>query len=118
MMANDKHKLRTGVENGRILNNLKMLVENMAMIHIRVPVIPGANDNIAEMQEIATFLQSTGGIELIELLPYHGFAESKYESLGVEYGYKGCKPPEKEYMKALLDVFLKKGLNARIKDGM
>lgn len=114
LMNNKKHKLVTGVDNGRILENLKMLADNKALIHIRVPVIPGTNDNMAEMKEIAGFLQDIGGVELIELLPYHGLGESKYDSLGEKYNYKGCKPPEKELMKALLAVYLEKGLNARV----
>lgn len=118
MMDRDKHKLKTGVENGRILSNLEKLVAAGARIHVRVPVIPGVNDNIEEMGEIASFLQKLDGIELIELLPYHGFAESKYESLGAEYTYKGCKTPNQDLMKAMLDAFLKKNLNAKTKIGV
>lgn len=117
MMDKDKHRLWTGAVNDGILENLKRLAADKARIHIRVPVIPGVNDNFEEMKKMADFLRMLDGIELVELLPYHGLAESKYDSLGAVYSLKGCKPPDKDLMKELLDIFLETGLNALHKAG-
>ena len=40
-------------------------------IWLRIPVIPGFNDTVEEMQNIKTFLQHAGMPEQIKLIPYH-----------------------------------------------
>ena len=80
----EKHKKYTGVGNELILSNLKKLISLGAKIWIRIPVIPGVNDTLSEMKKIKSFIDSSGGVEKIELLPYHAMGEHKYSALGKE----------------------------------
>ena len=75
------HKQFTGMDNSIILLNLKRLKNARAQIHVRIPLIPGFNDNDDEMKKIADFLN---GImpKKIELLPYHTMGIGKAESIG------------------------------------
>ncbi len=81
-LDNEKHKKYVGVENQRILENLKRLFEMNAKIWIRIPVVSGINDSVAEMQAIQAFLQKCGNPEKVELLPYHAMGENKYAAIG------------------------------------
>ena len=78
------HRQYTGVTNARILENLRQLLDNGRKLWIRIPVIPGVNDTIAEMEKIRGFLASSPAPEKIELLPYHAMGEHKYAALGKE----------------------------------
>ena len=51
---------------------------------VRIPVIPGFNEN--EIDAIMKFAVSQG-IKEIHLLPYHTLGMSKYEQLGLKYPY-------------------------------
>ena len=76
---NDIHRKYTGVSNELILENLQKLFERGANVCIRIPVISGVNDTVEEMQKIKNFLAPYKPSK-IELLPYHGMGEHKYEA--------------------------------------
>lgn len=99
----EKHKKYTGVGNELILSNLKKLISLGAKIWIRIPVIPGVNDTLSEMKKIKSFIDSSGGVEKIELLPYHAMGEHKYAALGKEINK--FTVPSESTMEALRAVF-------------
>ena len=103
VLDNQRHKKYVGVGNARILENLKRLFAAQGKIWIRIPVIPGVNDSVAEMQKIKTFLSECGIPEKIELLPYHTMGENKYSALGRESCYFAV--PSHEQMNVLKSVF-------------
>ena len=109
----EMHKKATGAGNRRVLENLRRLSERGCEIWIRIPVIPGVNDRIEEIQEIADFLAPLEGIRWVELLPFHTLGAEKYPSLGREYPMKDVKPPSKEKMIELEAIFKARGLSAR-----
>ena len=78
------HRKWTGRSNEQILENLERLSRTPAHIHVRVPVIPGVNDQPETLREIASFLNSHG-IRERTLLPFHQYGSSKYQSLGLSY---------------------------------
>ncbi len=98
-----KHKQYTGVDNARILSNLKRLFEAGARIWIRIPIIPTVNDSVEEMKQIKAFLDACGKPEKAELLPYHPMGESKKQALG-KRGHT-FKIPDPEKMKSLREIF-------------
>lgn len=72
----------TGISNKRILENLTRLSRETSVdIIVRIPLIPTFNDDINELQKIASFLHPLR-IRNVELLPYHPMGEHKYEALG------------------------------------
>jgi len=108
-----KHRQATGASNRQTLQNLQRLADSQVPITIRVPVIPGVNDDLVEMEAIASLLQSLQGIGLVELLPFHHLGANKYESLDKPYPSKGFTPPSAELMDRLVMTFTSKGLNAQ-----
>jgi pyruvate formate lyase activating enzyme len=83
---NDTHRAFTGVGNDLILSNLRRLAEQSASLTIRVPLIPGFNADPASLSAIAEFVRGLGGgINRLDLLPYHTLGQAKYAALGREY---------------------------------
>ena len=84
LLDSQKHKEFTGVGNELILENLGKLIGLGARIWVRIPVIGGVNDTEEEIAAIRKLLQDMGGVEKVELLPYHGLGEHKYAALGLD----------------------------------
>ena len=59
------HRKYTGVSNECILENLKKLFEAGANIWIRIPVIPGVNDTVKEMQKIRKYGEGSWKEEIV-----------------------------------------------------
>jgi pyruvate formate lyase activating enzyme len=76
-----KHKQWTGVSNELILENLEKLTRIHNRIWIRIPVIPGINDNPDEMNVMARFLAPLANVEQIHLLPFHRMGTHKQQQL-------------------------------------
>jgi pyruvate formate lyase activating enzyme len=108
-----KHLKYTGVSNELILENLKMLSEEGARISVRVPVIPGINDDKGEMGAIADFVSNLPGVTELAVLSYHGTARQKYERFGMEYLLGDLHEPREEDIEALAGFFRGTGLNVR-----
>ena len=103
-VTEETHIAGTGAGNRLILDNLRRLLKTRAdSIIIRVPVVPGFNDNEEEIGKIAAFFRAHGRPAKIELLPYHRLGENKNAALGRE-GFT-AEPPSKELMARLNALF-------------
>ena len=81
-----KHEALTGASNDRILDNLRRVARTGVPTVIRVPVIPGVNDDTDNVRALARFVHDAGSIRQIDLLPYHRLGEATYARLGRTYG--------------------------------
>ena len=75
-MDGEQHKKFTGVSNDLVIKNAPEICKISNTV-IRVPVIPGFNYSVEDIKAIAEFARTLVGIRTIQLLPYHGFGESK-----------------------------------------
>jgi pyruvate formate lyase activating enzyme len=93
-----KHKEYTCVDNVRILKNIESMTENGKQLIIRIPVIPGHNDDRENIEATALFIRDRLGHRVIQvqLLPYRQLGLEKYESLGMNYGMDGFQGPERK----------------------
>lgn len=81
MVDETKHKGNTGVPNDLILKNLNMLSEANAEVIVRLPLIPGVNDDDDNITKTGELLKSLGGVNRVDILPYHKIAKDKYRRL-------------------------------------
>jgi pyruvate formate lyase activating enzyme len=81
----ERHRRGTGESNEVVLDNLRRLTQSGKRVIVRRPVIPGYNDDPKSMHDLGRIVQSLGGIEQIDLLPYHRMGQSKYSRLGQQY---------------------------------
>lgn len=78
----DVHIKCTGHSNEIILDNLKYIDECGCKTEIRIPYVPGYNDN--QIPKIAEILKGLKNITGVRVLPYHNYAQSKYIALNME----------------------------------
>lgn len=72
----------TGHSNRQILENIQYLNERGKAIEVRVPYVPDYNDE--QMKKMALFLKSLPNVKKVKVLPYHNYAASKYDALGIK----------------------------------
>jgi pyruvate formate lyase activating enzyme len=101
----EKHRRFTGVSNEPILRNLRLLSERGHKILLRVPVIPGINEDDVAMREIAEHVKTLPQRHEIELLPYHEIGKDKYERLHLHYNLTETQPPSVERMDEIRSIF-------------
>ena len=109
-----KHREYTGVSNELILDNIRHIYRDLHVpVIVRVPVIPGHNDDDENIAATARFASDLGPDAAVHLLPYHRLGDSKLESLG-ETPRLHLEIPSDEHMqhlKALTESF---GVQAQI----
>ncbi|NLK13424.1 MAG: glycyl-radical enzyme activating protein [Spirochaetales bacterium] len=80
----EKHVKYCGASNELILENLKFLHEQGANIILRLPIIPGVNDDDEHFLGIAKIMHDFNSIIAAEILPYHSIGKSKVEWFGLK----------------------------------
>lgn len=94
----DVHIKCTGQSNKVILDNLKYIDDCGKKTEIRIPYVPKYNDN--QIEKIGEFLSKLNNVVKVRVLPYHNYAGSKYEALGMESTLPKKLPSKKEIKKA------------------
>lgn len=87
VMKDTLHKQYTGVSNQRILSNLTKLADREKPLVLRIPVIPGFNDDPENMASTADFILGPlqNRVRTLQLLSYMRLGEEKYRSLDQTY---------------------------------
>lgn len=93
------HKEQTGVENGRILQNLEKLADSGVPYILRIPVIPGFNDDEEAIDAIADFISTRlrNTAQQIQVLRFRQMGEEKRASLGMENPMQDINPERSEF---------------------
>ena len=113
------HKQYTGVGNERVLENLKKLTEEEREMILRIPVIPGVNDDMRNIEATADFIlnELKGRIRTLQLLSFMRLGEEKYTSLGLPYEMKDVKMNRRSFQKhvsELADYFNSRGIHCLV----
>jgi pyruvate formate lyase activating enzyme len=106
----NRHREHTGVSNRLILQNLRRLSVAGAKLTVRIPLIPGINDDDESLRQSGKFLSKLPNLPEVEIMPYHDIAEAKYEALGRGYQLPGLKPPTQERLAWVVQVLQSYGL--------
>jgi pyruvate formate lyase activating enzyme len=109
-----KHKLYTGVDNTLILENLKALTESGARVAVRIPFIPGVNDDAENIERTGRFVSTLKNVVSVHLLAYHASARNKYARWGKTYRLPDTLPPTEEEQRAAAVSLKSFGLNVLI----
>ncbi len=113
IMDREKHKQYTGVDNDLILENLTKLCQIGANVQVRLPLIPGVNDDELNITQMVYLLKKLP-IKGVSILPYHGTASNKFNKLDQEYKLSDTKAPEQEFLELIANRFISNGINADI----
>ncbi len=109
-----KHRAATGVDNARILDNARRLAALGATIQFRLPLIPGVNDDEANIAATGRFVAALPGAAAIDVLPYHAAATGKYKKLGLAYPGAAIPPSDPAQVDRTVQILQKCGLSVRI----
>ncbi len=113
-MDSSMHKRYTGVGNVLILNNIRYLAEAGAKILIRVPIIPGFNDDDKNIKEAARFTKTLKGVNRIDILPYNRGGLEKSVRLSDNFELMQTETPSDETMEGIAETFRRYGFEVKI----
>jgi pyruvate formate lyase activating enzyme len=108
-----RHRQFAGVSNEPILRNLALLAREHGTVIVRIPVVPGVNEDDANLGENFRFLSSLG-LRRVDLLPDHPAGIEKYHRLGIEYPLHDAKTPSHERLEEVAARYRDQGFEIRI----
>lgn len=104
------HKEMVGSDNRIILKNLQFLSGKVA-IWLRVPLIPGFNDDLYTLRNMVELARRVR-IEKLFFLPYHKWGSGKYIGLGREYGFANAADISENKIEAVKELCASTGIAA------
>jgi len=113
-MDNEIHERFTGVGNNLILDNIKRLSEAGKEIVIRIPVIPGFNDEKANIEATGKFTASLPGVIRVDILPFNRGGKEKSSRLSNENIPIQVETPSEEEMNLIAKNLSKYGFEVKI----
>lgn len=101
-----RHQQYTGVDNLLILDNLQHLAAIHRDLILRIPVIPGVNDDAQNIKDSADFIlnRMDGHVRTLQLLSYMRLGEEKYKSLGISYPMQGMRMRRTTFQKQVEQI--------------
>ena len=110
-MDDEIHRAYTGSGNALVLAQAQRLIKGNTPFIIRLPLIPGVNDSLGNMEAVARFLEGAPRLLRVEMLPYHQTAGAKHQMTGLSYspGFDTTRDP-----KAHVEPFKNRGIPVKI----
>lgn len=111
-----KHKEFTGVPNETILNNYHLIVESETDFMVRIPIVPGFNDDSDHLTRLKDFIlgEKYNNLKMINLLPYHKIGSSKYKKFNKPYKMENTEQPSVQRMNEIKELFAGSGVRVKI----
>lgn len=104
------HRRYTGVSNQVIIENLETLGRVHDRIWLRVPVVPGVNDDASQLRSAARLAARIPGVRQVNLLPFHDTGRQKYARLGLSARMQRFEKPREEALAGAAGIFNEVGL--------
>ncbi len=113
LLDDARHRECTGVSNEPILENLQELSRQEHDIVLRLPIIPGINDDEENIRRAGTFAAALPHLERVDILPYHQIGGDKYRRLGKTCALPETSPPSAERIAEIAEIL--RGFGLRVK---
>ncbi len=113
-MDDTRHREFTGAGNSVILENTMRLSGRNSPMIIRIPIIPGMNDEEKDMEQSARFISGLNSVLGVDLLPYHRLGALKYPSLGRRYPFEHVGRTNKEHIARIRNSLRCLGIDASV----
>jgi len=111
LMDDERHRRFTGVSNEPILRNLRTLAGLGHRVRLRLPVIPGVNDDEDNLRAVAGFAAGLPAVDGADLLPYHPIGVEKYRRLDRSYRLPDTAAPSAQRLAEVALVLESCGLS-------
>lgn len=109
-----QHRRNTGVDNRLILDNLRALSTTEVTVSIRMPLIAGVNDGVADIEAVGGFIASLPHPRPIHLLPHHGLVNGKLVRLEMDDAHEPFRAPDSEVSSAIVERLQSHGLEVTV----
>lgn len=110
----EKFKQYTKGDASLVMENLEKLAYFGAHAVVRIPVIPGFNHTLPEIQQMVDFVSNVKGLTEIHFLPYHTFGVEKYRMLGMEYIFNNTGQVREEELLPYVQYAQSQGFTTKI----
>lgn len=107
----EKHRHYTGVDQAPIRRHAEMLAEGDTPFILRMPMIPGVNDEPAHFEAVAALMRDAKRLVRVDILPYQRAAGAKYGMVGRTYAPEFDESASPRYF---LDVFQRAGIPFKV----
>jgi pyruvate formate lyase activating enzyme len=108
------HRKFTGVSNRQILENLVLLDDLNKEVEIRYPLIPGINDDEADLFRMFAFLAKLKNKYPVSILPYHKIGTNKYHRFHIAYKMQGVEEPTAAHINQVKKHFEDAGFEVKV----
>jgi pyruvate formate lyase activating enzyme len=109
-----RHRAETGSDNSLILDNLQELSGHNTEVWIRLPLIPGFNDDSGNIEATARFLAGLPRRHRVFVLPFHGIANGKRSRLEEAGSRSNLPAPDAAALNAAAEVFARHDLEVTV----
>jgi pyruvate formate lyase activating enzyme len=107
------HAQWTGVDNRRILENLRLLDAASSQVWIRFPLVPGVNDSDENLEAMISFLSATR-FRRVSILPFHRIAAAKYQRFNLPNRMGDTPEPDPAAVESVRARFAAAGFDPHI----
>lgn len=107
-----RHRAATGRSNRRIIENLRMLAARRANVRVRFPLVPGVNDDEANVGAVGALLAELR-LWQVDVLPYHRAGIAKYDRLDRPYALADVPVPGPAAVEETMDALRRFGLDVQ-----
>jgi pyruvate formate lyase activating enzyme len=83
---------------------LQELSKSKKEIIIRIPLIPGLNDNEENIRQTAKWIRSLNGIHQVDLLPFHHLCVDKYGRLRKTFAMADLKMKRVVHLEMIKEI--------------
>ncbi len=115
LIDEERHREQTGIPAGEIVANLRRLDAEGAAVWVRVPLIPGVNDDDENLDALGELVGELKSTHRLHLLPYHRAGAEKRRWLGPVAGEPAAYPaPEEQSLAAAAERLSRHGLDVHL----
>jgi pyruvate formate lyase activating enzyme len=115
-LDNQKHEEFTGMPNDVILSNFRLIIESSCNYIVRIPIVPGFNDDTDHLERLKQLILKgkSENLKMISLLPFHKIGSSKYKRFNIPFGMDNVEQPSFQRMKELKEHFFGSGVRVKV----
>lgn len=113
----DLHRRETGVPLERIFENMAAASRFGVEMVVRIPVIPGFNDDEVTIARMFSHLRNETDVQRVQLLPFHRLGQVKYEGLGMPYAMDRVESLDRPSCEPFAAIGRNEGFDVRVGAG-
>ena len=109
----ETYRRTTGRDIAPTLRFAERLAAMSKPVWVRFTLVPGENDDPANVDGIARFVAPMKNVEWVEVQPFHQMGAFKWKAMGLEYKLENTPPASRELVERVLGQFRAAGCQAR-----